>query len=137
MKTFDYLNSTGALLTPVICNLLTAIHEYRGKQVLFCSFFQFKITHTPSLSLPLRSSIPIFFSIEISRSTVRGLTDNVSDIFLAVIVGDVLRIAIIFFWRSESSAAVMSPTSCADLCSPVDSYVVLCSPVDSLPTTSP
>ena len=79
------------------------------------SFFQFKRTHTPSLSLPLRNSIPIFFSIEISRSTVRGLTDNVSDIFLAVIVGDVLRIAIIFFWRSESSAVVISPTSCAVL----------------------
>ena len=47
---------------------------------------------------------------------MRGLTDNVSDIFFAVIVGDVLMIAIIFFWRSESSAVVISPTSCAVLC---------------------
>ena len=35
MRTFNYLNLPGPLLTPVIRNLLTAINEYRGKQVLF------------------------------------------------------------------------------------------------------
>jgi len=46
---------------------------------------------------------------------VLGLTDKVSDIALAEIVGDALMIAIIFFWRSEISAVVISPTSCAVL----------------------
>ena len=35
MRTFDYLNFPGPLLTPEISNLLSAIHEYRGKQTLF------------------------------------------------------------------------------------------------------
>ncbi len=35
MRTFDYLNLPGPLLTPEISNLLSAIHEYRGKQALF------------------------------------------------------------------------------------------------------
>ncbi|MBR3943935.1 MAG: Fic family protein [Akkermansia sp.] len=35
MRTFDYLNLPGLLLTPKISNLLSAIHEYRGKQTLF------------------------------------------------------------------------------------------------------
>ncbi len=35
MRTFNYLNLPGPLLTPEICNLLSAIHEYRGKQTLF------------------------------------------------------------------------------------------------------
>ena len=35
MRTFDYLNLPESLLTPEISNLLSAIHEYRGKQTLF------------------------------------------------------------------------------------------------------
>ena len=35
MRKFDYSAFPGALLTPEICNLLSAIHEYRGKQDLF------------------------------------------------------------------------------------------------------
>lgn len=35
MRTFDYSNLPGPLLTPEISNLLSAIHEYRGKQTLF------------------------------------------------------------------------------------------------------
>ena len=35
MRTFNYLNLPGPLLTPEISNLLSAIHEYRGKQTLF------------------------------------------------------------------------------------------------------
>ena len=35
MKKFDYSAFPGALLTPEICNLLSAIHEYRGKQDLY------------------------------------------------------------------------------------------------------
>lgn len=35
MRTFNYSNLPGPLLTPEISNLLSAIHEYRGKQTLF------------------------------------------------------------------------------------------------------
>ena len=35
MKKFDYSVLPGKLLTPEISNLLSAIHEYRGKQGLF------------------------------------------------------------------------------------------------------
>ena len=35
MRSFHYTDFPEALLTPEICNLLTAIHEYRGKQVLY------------------------------------------------------------------------------------------------------
>ncbi len=35
MRRFDYSSFPGKLLTPEICNLLAAIHEYRGKQDLF------------------------------------------------------------------------------------------------------
>ena len=35
VRTFNYLNLPGPLLTPEISNLLSAIHEYRGKQTLF------------------------------------------------------------------------------------------------------
>ena len=35
MRKFDYSAFPGALLTPEICNLLSAIHEYRGKQDLY------------------------------------------------------------------------------------------------------
>ena len=34
MRKFDYSAFPGALLTPEISNLLSAIHEYRGKQDL-------------------------------------------------------------------------------------------------------
>ena len=35
MRNFDYLSYPGTLLTPEISNLLSAIHEYRGKQDLY------------------------------------------------------------------------------------------------------
>ena len=35
MRQFDYSRLPEKLLTPEICNLLSAIHEYRGKQTLF------------------------------------------------------------------------------------------------------
>ena len=35
MRKFDYSAFPGALLTPEISNLLSAIHEYRGKQDLY------------------------------------------------------------------------------------------------------
>ncbi|MBR5186681.1 MAG: Fic family protein [Akkermansia sp.] len=35
MRSFHYTDLPKALLTPEICNLLSAIHEYRGKQVLY------------------------------------------------------------------------------------------------------
>ena len=35
MRNFDYLSFPGTLLTPEISNLLSAIHEYRGKQDLY------------------------------------------------------------------------------------------------------
>lgn len=35
MKTFDYSNMPAELLTPEIMNLVSAIHEYKGKQDLF------------------------------------------------------------------------------------------------------
>ena len=35
MRKFDYLSFPGRLLTPEISNLLSAIHEYRGKQDLY------------------------------------------------------------------------------------------------------
>ena len=35
MKTFDYLTTKQELFTPEIVNLLSAIHEYKGKQELF------------------------------------------------------------------------------------------------------
>lgn len=35
MKVFNYQSSLEALLTPEICNLISAIHEYKGKQELF------------------------------------------------------------------------------------------------------
>ena len=35
MRKFDYSTFPGALLTPEISNLLSAIHEYRGKQDLY------------------------------------------------------------------------------------------------------
>ena len=35
MRKFDYSAFPGALLTPEICNLLSSIHEYRGKQDLY------------------------------------------------------------------------------------------------------
>ncbi len=35
MKKFDYTFMPGKLLTPEICNLLSAIHEFRGKQDLY------------------------------------------------------------------------------------------------------
>ncbi|MCQ2378389.1 MAG: Fic family protein [Victivallaceae bacterium] len=35
MRQFDYSGLPEKLLTPEICNLLSAIHEYRGKQALF------------------------------------------------------------------------------------------------------
>lgn len=35
MRNFHYTDFPGALLTPEICNLLSAIHEYRGKQALY------------------------------------------------------------------------------------------------------
>ena len=35
MRNFDYSAFPGALLTPEICNLLSAIHEYRGKLDLY------------------------------------------------------------------------------------------------------
>ena len=37
MRLFDYTNAPGKLLTPEICNLLSAIHEFRGRQELFIS----------------------------------------------------------------------------------------------------
>ena len=39
MKKFDYSAFPGALPTPEICNLLSAIHEYRGE------IYQFGKTH--------------------------------------------------------------------------------------------
>ena len=35
MRKFDYSAFPGRLLTPEISNLLSAIHEYRGKQDLY------------------------------------------------------------------------------------------------------
>ena len=35
MRRFNYIDLPGALLTPEISNLLSAIHEYRGKQTLY------------------------------------------------------------------------------------------------------
>ena len=35
MRTFNYLDLPGSLLTPEVSNLLSAIHEYRGKQTLY------------------------------------------------------------------------------------------------------
>lgn len=35
MRTFNYEDLPGALLTSEVCNLVSAIHEYRGKQTLF------------------------------------------------------------------------------------------------------
>ena len=35
MRRFNYIDLPGALLTPEISNLLSAIHEYRGKQLLY------------------------------------------------------------------------------------------------------
>ena len=37
MRLFDYTTVPGKLLTPEICNLLSAIHEFRGRQELFIS----------------------------------------------------------------------------------------------------
>ena len=72
---------------------------------------QSKITHTPSLSFPLCLRISIFCKAERSRSMVRWLTDKVTDIFLAVIVGDSLMRLRIFCWRSVSFVSDISPTS--------------------------
>lgn len=35
MKVFDYVTFPAQLLTPEVCNLIAAIHEYKGKQELF------------------------------------------------------------------------------------------------------
>ena len=35
MKTFDYIDTPKALLTPDIVAMLTSIHEHRGKQDLY------------------------------------------------------------------------------------------------------
>ena len=56
--------------------------------VLFMSHHCRYTIHIPSLSLPSCFKTPISFKIEISRSMVRWLTDNVSDICLLVTVGD-------------------------------------------------
>ncbi len=60
-------------------------HNYRSQMIMLHRFF---ITHTPSLSSPSRAYSSAFFKVAISRSTVRELTDNISDICLAEIDGD-------------------------------------------------
>lgn len=57
-------------------------------------------TQTPSLSLPTRLRKPFFCKVERSRSMVRWLTDNISDIWRPVIVGDSLMRLMIFSWRT-------------------------------------
>ncbi len=59
--------------------------------VFFGLITHYPITiHSPSLSFPLRLKISFFCKAEISRSMVRWLTDNISDIRRPLIVGDAL-----------------------------------------------
>ena len=72
------------------------IHTLINNIGLFTLGIQLITIHTPLLFLPSRFRTPTFFIKERSRSTVRVVTDKVSDICLAEIVGDSFIKLIIF-----------------------------------------
>lgn len=65
MKKFDYSTLPGKLLTPEISNLLSAVHEYRGKQDLF-------------LSAP-KDTLQTLFELAVVQST--GASNRIEGIF--------------------------------------------------------